>query len=656
MKKRAFGTSAVSVIVLGIGSASAAELPVPTKARSAPQAAYNWTGCYLGLQGAVGTEITPFTATNRAGGLAGGQIGCNYQSGQIVLGLEAEAAWSALTDSSDLSSPGLSFEANARNRWTADLAARAGVAVDRALIYGKIGVAQGGFAFSKTSVNVFLSDSINASGALAGVVFGAGLEYAFAPNWSARLEYDHIDYIGRSLLFDDSLPLNGIGDNRQSASANLVKAAINYRFAGSDVAPAIEWQARSAITKAPPPASYNWTGCYGGVQAGGGTETDSFSDQNGGGGLAGGQIGCNYQIGQIVLGAEGEAAWSGVTDNAHLKLIPFSEEFASRNRWIADVSARAGVALDRALVYGKAGLAEGGFAFNSTVQGVSASGSGTLSGLLLGLGIEYAFAPNWSARLEYDHIDYVGRDLTFTQSSNGVSQPGFDVTHSATTNVVKGGLDYRFTGADQAWPAGASRLAPSYNWSGCYAGAQAGGGVQNGAFAGVNGAGGLAGGQAGCNYQSGQIVFGIEGEVAWSSLQDKGDFAQAGFFQEFAIRNHWTADLAARGGVAVDRALIYGKAGVAQGGFAFSSMDTTGNFTNASGTFTGLLLGGGIEYAFAPNWSAKLEYDHIAYVGRDLLFTAIPSGSITRESVSDSLVKVGINYHFAGGNTIVAKY
>jgi outer membrane immunogenic protein len=653
MKKRAFGTSAVSVIVLGIASASAAELPVPTRARSAPQAAYSWTGCYLGLQGAVGTEITPFTLTNRAGGLAGGQIGCNYQSGQIVLGLEAEAAWSNLTDRSDSSSPGLTSEANARNRWTADLAARGGVAVDRALIYGKIGVAQGGFAFSNASTNTFFTNVSNFSGALTGVIFGAGLEYAFAPNWSARLEYDHIDYVGRSFRFFDSFPLDGMLDDRQSASANLVKAAINYRFAGSDVAPAIEWQVGPAITKAPPPVAYNWTGCYGGVQAGGGTHTDTFSlDQNNGGGLAGGQIGCNYQIGQIVVGAEGEAAWSGVTDNGHLKLIGFSEEAASRNRWIADVSARAGVALDRALVYGKAGLAEGGFASNSTVQGVSAVGSGTLSGLLLGLGLEYAFAPNWSARLEYDHIDYFGRDLTF----NGVSQPSAVVSQSATTNVVKGGIDYRFTGADRAWLSSASRLAPSYNWSGCYAGAQGGGGVQNGAFAGINGGGGLAGGQAGCNYQSGQIVFGIEGEAAWSSLQDKNDFAQAGFSQEFAIRNHWTADLAARGGVAVDRALIYGKAGVAQGGFAFSSMDTTGNFTKASGTFTGVLLGGGIEYAFAPNWSAKFEFDHITYVGRDLLFTGIPSDSIIRESVSASLVKVGINYHFAGGNTIVAKY
>jgi outer membrane immunogenic protein len=657
MKKRAFGTNAVSVIVLGIGSASAAELPVPTKAPSAPQAAYNWTGCYLGPQGGFGTEITPFTVTNRAGGLVGGQIGCNYQSGQIVLGLEGEAAWSDLTDRSDTSAPGSSFEANARNRWTADLAARAGVAVDRALIYGKIGGVQGGFAFSNASVSFFGSDFSNASGALTGIVFGAGLEYAFAPNWSARLEYDHIDYIGRSLLFDNSSPLIGREDNRQSASANLVKAAINYRFAGSDFAPAIEWQARSAVTKAPPPASYNWTGCYGGVQAGGGTQTDSFSfDQNGGGGLAGGQIGCNYQIGQIFFGAEGGVAWSGMTDNGHLKLIGFSEEAASRIRWIADVSARAGVALDRALIYGKAGLAEGGFAFNSTVQGMSAVGSGTLSGLLLGLGLEYALASNWSARLEYDHINYVGRDLTFTQSFNGVSQPSAVVSQSATANVVKGGLDYRFTGADRAWPSSASRLAPSYNWSGCYAGAQAGGGVQNGAFAGINGAGGLAGGQAGCNYQSGQVVFGIEGEAAWSSLQDRGDFARAGFSQEAAIRNHWTADLAARGGVAVDRALIYGKAGVAQGGFAFSSMDTTGNFTKASGTFTGVLLGGGIEYAFAPNWSAKFEFDHITYVGRDLLFTGIPSDSIIRESVSASLVKVGINYHFAGGNTIVAKY
>jgi outer membrane immunogenic protein len=69
-----------------------------------------------------------------------------------------------------------------------------------------------------------------------------------------------------------------------------------------------------------------------------------------------------------------------------------------------------------------------------------------LNGLLFGGGIEYAFAPNWSAKLEYDHIDYVGRTLQFNTFSNGVPTPAgnFNETQSASVNLVKLGVNYRF--------------------------------------------------------------------------------------------------------------------------------------------------------------------------------------------------------------------
>jgi outer membrane immunogenic protein len=211
-----------------------------------------------------------------------------------------------------------------------------------------------------------------------------------------------------------------------------------------------------------------------------------------------------------------------------------------------------------------------------------------------------------------------------------------------------------------AQSAGAANLSPptistatAYNWTGCYAGAHAGGGALNDSFVGINGGGGIAGGQLGCNLQTGAVVFGIEGEAAWSGLRNSIP-SGAG---EFTDRNRWSADIAARAGVAIDRALIYGKVGAAEGRFEFSGnsppifRNSSGN--NGSGTLTGLLLGAGIEYAFAPNWSAKLEYDHIDYLGRVVHFDGaganLGGGPISGpfdQSVSTqtNIVKAGINY------------
>lgn len=77
------------------------------------------------------------------------------------------------------------------------------------------------------------------------------------------------------------------------------------------------------------------------------------------------------------------------------------------------------------------------------------------------------------------------------------------------------------------------------------------------------------------------------------------------------------------------------------------------NFLDGSATLTGLLLGLGVEYAFAPNWSAKLEYDHVGYLSRTVDLATLN----TSESVTTNTVKAGINYKFFGpsGVVVVAK-
>jgi outer membrane immunogenic protein len=200
-----------------------------------------------------------------------------------------------------------------------------------------------------------------------------------------------------------------------------------------------------AYAKAPIVPAYNWTGCYVGVHAGGGIigtgfVTGTASTDGGGGALAGGQAGCNYQAGQFVFGLEGEGAWSGITDRFHAHDAVTDQLSTGRNRWDADLGLRVGFAIDRTLVYGKAGAAFGSFEFKRDESGsLSSRGQSTLDGLLLGAGVEYGFASNWTAKLEYNVIDFVNKDISFDRSSLPFTQ-----TFSAKEQIVKVGVNYRF--------------------------------------------------------------------------------------------------------------------------------------------------------------------------------------------------------------------
>src|SRR5947207_12788054 len=202
----------------------------------------------------------------------------------------------------------------------------------------------------------------------------------------------------------------------------------------------------------------------------------------------------------------------------------------------------------------------------------------------------------------------------------GVAVP-FAATLSAIVSEARAGINYRFGAVVLAPTRSRSQNLlppPAADWTGCYAGVHAGGGVlsdsfvsfDGGNFTTVDGGGAIAGGQAGCNYQAGMMVFGIEGDAAWSNIANR--FSRSSTLGFMASdRQRWSADIAARSGIAFERGLLYGKAGVAAGRFDFFTSDTFGDFLAGSTTLTGLLLGLGVEYAFAPNWSAKLEYNHV---------------------------------------------
>lgn len=180
---------------------------------------------------------------------------------------------------------------------------------------------------------------------------------------------------------------------------------------------------------------YNWTGFYVGVNGGGGwgrSRWDSSDAFNLSGGLVGGTIGYNYQVGQLVWGAEGDIDWSNIkgTTNTFCSL-----GCETRNTWLATARGRLGYAADRFMPYITGGAAFGdirtstpGFAGNTT----------TNIGWTLGGGVEVALGGNWTAKAEYLYVDLGNFNCGVGCGPAAANNVSF---HS---NIVRAGVNYRF--------------------------------------------------------------------------------------------------------------------------------------------------------------------------------------------------------------------
>ena len=259
---------AVSAI-LGIGSAFAADMAVKALPVAPPVVAYNWTGCYVGAHVGYGwgrntndfgravasggteegaffpAEFGPFNHTT-SGGVAGGQLGCNYQAANnFVIGIEGEAFWSGIKGSftapEDAADPGQFSRFESRNLWDADLALRLGYAWGRNLLYGKAGVAFGGFSYTETHDDIptvhacFAAPSGVCSATFnntrAGLLLGVGWEYGFTNNWTGKVEYNYIDYGSTTIPYPSTGPLGAsIQSFAVKDTKQIVKIGVNYRF------------------------------------------------------------------------------------------------------------------------------------------------------------------------------------------------------------------------------------------------------------------------------------------------------------------------------------------------------------------------------------------------------------------------------------------
>lgn len=241
----------VSCVLTFAASAStvsfAADLPAPAPVY-APQpaaAAYDWSGFYLGLSGGgaigraqevdndpsnpalVGLPIS--NSYNVTGGLAGGTLGYNFQSGNWLIGAEGDLSWVDQKGSTHDSPP---FNPNAVQttevNWLGTGRLRFGISpLDHWLFY-----TTGGFAAAGVKATIQnLAGPYSQTQTEWGWTAGAGAEVAFSSNWSVKFEFLYVDLIDATYFSPHIVnPVGTIVTRTLSFDDNIGRVGIDYKF------------------------------------------------------------------------------------------------------------------------------------------------------------------------------------------------------------------------------------------------------------------------------------------------------------------------------------------------------------------------------------------------------------------------------------------
>lgn len=202
----------------------AADLPRPTyKAPMYVAPYFSWTGFYVGINGGYGWGKSNWSNAlvstgdfNVKGGLIGGTIGYNLQTGAWVWGLEADMDASFIKGSTTVACGAAGCET--RNRYLATGRGRIGYAWDRFLPY-----ITGGLAFGDIKMTTGAGTSETKS--KLGYTLGGGVEYAFLGAWSAKIEYLYVD-LGKATCGATTCGL----DTDVKFNSHIAKIGVNYRF------------------------------------------------------------------------------------------------------------------------------------------------------------------------------------------------------------------------------------------------------------------------------------------------------------------------------------------------------------------------------------------------------------------------------------------
>jgi outer membrane immunogenic protein len=266
--------SVVSLGIGGLGAASAADMAVKAPVYKAPPlAVYGWTGWYVGVNGgyawdnstgnlnafsttpavnnfgpAVAAGGTPsFLGAKHEGGFGGAQVGYNWLTNNSwLLGAEADIQGASIGQTSTIVFPGgggiVPSVSTGRDHldWFGTVRGRLGFVTNSVLFYGTGGFAYGGVRTSVTNLFTPATSGTftgSSSDTRVGWAAGAGVEWGFAPNWSVKGEYLHVDLGSSNTTIFDPVNFPGaFATYRFHHELDTVRVGVNYHFPGPVVA------------------------------------------------------------------------------------------------------------------------------------------------------------------------------------------------------------------------------------------------------------------------------------------------------------------------------------------------------------------------------------------------------------------------------------
>src|SRR5579872_2302102 len=211
---------------------------------------------------------------------------------------------------------------------------------------------------------------------------------------------------------------------------------------------------------------YDWTGVYVGVFGGGGYGNHNVNNSNGAAfpfadftanytstcGIAGGEVGYNWQSGSFVVGVEGDLFWSGIKGNDASQFN--AGAFAGVNavdadnlRWGGALLARTGYTIDRWMFFFEGGYAFGGIQhINTPLVGAADRFNVQANGLTGGGGLAYAITNNVLGKFEYRYTNFNGYNRPGNPVTGRTPDGQIPYTTETTYSIVTLGLDFKFGG------------------------------------------------------------------------------------------------------------------------------------------------------------------------------------------------------------------
>jgi outer membrane immunogenic protein len=345
-----------------------------------------------------------------------------------------------------------------------------------------------------------------------GLAVGTGLSWAQSANWVASIEYDFLYFPNKEVDFTGPVTnaVTGAGaftgpatfTTNSSQQISEVKLALDYKFTpGGGTAQNGPFFASASpvfVRTQRPAVGHDWSGVYVGGHVGGGLTNVAMQDPslaglladccygvftqfisnaaipnaNGGAFLGGAQAGWNYQVGRFIIGGDFDFSETNMKANATgvsqaTAGLGANETLSVRTDWTATATATFGyAALDRLLWYNKVGIAWAHDSYGYSLSGIGtntaccgpvgltpfamqSSAAAIVTGWTIGTGFAWALTDKWSARIEYDYLNFGSKSVDFSgvipANLAGVTNPFTSNTmFSQQISEVKLGVNYKF--------------------------------------------------------------------------------------------------------------------------------------------------------------------------------------------------------------------